>query len=199
MRVFWFLAAIVGGAASFAVGVFAGGNSLSTICSSGESCVREWIAATSGWAAVFAAVPTILYLSKQVRDADRHQRTGFAIQLRRHRILAARTARIAYVVLDEMDKQEVAHAETDMRHWDKEMMDGLLHHLRDVTISAFETEIAHPISVGGWGLAMIVERGYAGIEPAVQSAPNTARTYFENLRDQAEAYLSEVAEITKRS
>ncbi|QFY62804.1 hypothetical protein FZ934_20840 (plasmid) [Rhizobium grahamii] len=197
MRTLWIIAALLCVAAAIAVAFFAGADTLTLLCNPSESCAREWIAATSGWAAVLAAVPTILYLSRQVRDADLHQRTGFAIQLRKHRILAARTARIAYVVLGEMDKEEKTHAETDMRYWDKEMINGLLHHLRDGTISAFESEIAHPISIGGWGLAMIIERGYAGIEPALQSAPQTARAYFENLRDQAEAYLSEVAEITK--
>lgn len=166
------------------------------LCSPHEACVREWIAATSGWAAALVALPTILYLSKQVRDADRHQRTGFAIQLRKQRILAARTARIANVALDEMTKQEEAQAGQDLRSWDRETVEGIIHHLRDGTISAFESEIAHPASIGGWGMALIVERGYSGIEPALQSAPEIARRYFENIREQAQEFLKEVADIS---
>lgn len=45
-------------------------------CSAGtdEHCLREWISALGGWAAVAAAVPTVLFLSKQVSDAERFAR-----------------------------------------------------------------------------------------------------------------------------
>jgi hypothetical protein len=159
--------------------------------------MREWVAATSGWVAVFVAIPTIFYLSKQIQDAERHQRTGFAIQLRKQRILATRTMVIAQVALDQIDKQEKEHADRDMRSWDAETVHSMIAHLRDTTISAFESEIAHPISFGGWGTALVVERAYAGGEPALHSAPGLVRTYFKRLQEQAEQYLSEVTEITR--
>lgn len=197
MRAIWVLVVIAAIAVAFAVGHVLGGGGLAPLCRPDESCLREWLSATSGWAAVLAAIATILYLHAQVRDADRHQRTGFAIQLRKQRILAARTARVAYIVLDEIDKQEKSQGELGMPTWDRETVEGMVHQLRDVTISAFESEIAHPMSVGGWAMAMIVEKGYSGIEPAVRTAPGITRTYFENLRDQAEAFLAEVKEITQ--
>ena len=47
-----------------------------------EHCLREWISALAGWTAVAAAVPSILYLAKQVRDADQHNRKMLRIELR---------------------------------------------------------------------------------------------------------------------
>lgn len=45
-------------------------------CAAGddEHCLREWVSALGGWAAVAAAVPTVLFLSKQVSDAERFAR-----------------------------------------------------------------------------------------------------------------------------
>lgn len=199
MRLFWKISVVAAIVAACGAGLLFGTDGVPRMCDQSESCVREWISATSGWAAVMAAIPTIYYLSKQVRDADQHQRIGFAIQLRRQRILATRTLRIASVALEQLAKQEAEQADADMTSWDRETVEGVIHHLRDGTISAFESEIAHPISVGGWGMALIVERGFSGIEPAVQTAPEIARQYFENLRDQAESYLSEITEITRSS
>ncbi|WP_069061263.1 hypothetical protein [Sinorhizobium sp. RAC02] len=48
----------------------------------GEHCLREWISALSGVLAVIAAVPTILYLSKQVRVASAQAQDGFRLELR---------------------------------------------------------------------------------------------------------------------
>ncbi|CAN7283865.1 hypothetical protein [Neorhizobium tomejilense] len=163
-----------------------------------ESCIREWISATSGWAAVIAAVPTIWYLSRQVRDADVHQKTNFAIQLRRQRILATRTSQIAYVALAGMAKEEARNDGPDIRSWDSETVQGIIHHLRDATIVTFESEIAYPVGIGAWGTALVVERAFAGIEPALHVAPDIARRYFENLAKQAEEYLSDVEQITSR-
>lgn len=58
-----------------------------------EHCVREWVSALSGWAAVAVAVPTIAFLSKQVRDADRFHRQTIAITLERNLTLAKRMRR----------------------------------------------------------------------------------------------------------
>lgn len=38
-------------------------------CEPNEHCLREWVSALSGWAAVAAAVPTVFFLSRQVTDA----------------------------------------------------------------------------------------------------------------------------------
>ncbi|MGF6257337.1 hypothetical protein [Ensifer sp. LBL] len=39
-----------------------------------EHCLREWVSAFGGWAAVAAAVPTVLFLAKQVADAEKFAR-----------------------------------------------------------------------------------------------------------------------------
>ncbi|MDP9560524.1 UNVERIFIED_ORG: hypothetical protein J2740_001713 [Rhizobium nepotum] len=60
-----------------------------------EQCFREWIAAVGGWVALGAAVPTVLYVARQVSDANRHQRENMQIQLRRTRMMAFRARQSA--------------------------------------------------------------------------------------------------------
>ncbi|TBC94164.1 hypothetical protein ELH26_09130 [Rhizobium leguminosarum] len=61
-------------------------------CEPNEHCLREWISALGGWVAVAVAVPTIIFLSKQVRDAEKHHRTTIGIQARPTYMLAKRAA-----------------------------------------------------------------------------------------------------------
>lgn len=166
-------------------------------CVEGEACFREWLSATSGWAAVLAAIPTILYLSVQIRDADRHQRTDFAIQLRKHRILATRTLQIANtaIMMIEVSQTEAGDGREDVRLWDPETVDGLLHHLRDSTLGSFESEIEYPVGFGAWGTAMVLERAMNGDAKALISAPQLVRQFFERLANQAQNYLDEIKEI----
>jgi len=46
-----------------------------------EHCLREWISSLSGWATVLVAVPTIIFLQRQISDANRHQRENIEISL----------------------------------------------------------------------------------------------------------------------
>ncbi len=46
-----------------------------------EHCLREWISALGSWAAVPAAVITVVFLSKQIQDAAKHHRQTVAVQL----------------------------------------------------------------------------------------------------------------------
>lgn len=55
-----------------------------------EHCAREWFAALSGWAAVAAAVPTIISLRKQIAEANRHQLENVEISLMPTFALASR-------------------------------------------------------------------------------------------------------------
>lgn len=165
-------------------------------CNPDEACVREWLAATSGWAAVIAALLTIFYLSKQIRDTDRHQKTAFMISLRKQRVLATRTAQIAGIALLEIEKQEREHANADIRSWDRETVEGLIHHLRDTTISSFQSEIDHPQSFNAWATSVVLERAYAGLGPTVQTAPELARRFFKDLASQADDFLADIEAIT---
>ncbi|MCQ1833511.1 hypothetical protein [Neorhizobium galegae] len=47
----------------------------------GEHCLREWVSALGAWAAVPAAVVTVIFLSRQVQEAARHHRQTVAVQL----------------------------------------------------------------------------------------------------------------------
>lgn len=171
---------------------------VSALCNPDEACVREWLGATSGWAAVIAAFLTIFYLSKQISDTDRHQKTAFMISLRQQRILASRTAQIAGIALHEIEKQEREHASADIRSWDRETIEGLIHHLRDTTISSFQSEIAHPHSLNAWATSVAIERAYAGVVPAVQTAPELTRKFFNDLARQANDFLNDIEMITGR-
>jgi hypothetical protein len=56
------------------------------LCAPAEiHCFRDWMSASGGWAALAAAIPTVLFLSRQVRDANRHHRHNMALALRRTR------------------------------------------------------------------------------------------------------------------
>lgn len=169
---------------------------VSALCNPDEACVREWLGATSGWAAVIAAFLTIFYLSKQISDTDRHQKTAFMISLRQQRILASRTAQIAGIALLEIEKQEREYASADIRSWDRETIEGLIHHLRDTTISSFQGEIAHPHSLNAWATSVAIERAYAGVVPAVQTAPELTRKFFNDLARQANDFLNDIEMIT---
>jgi len=65
-------------------------------CVQNEHCLREWASALGGWAAVFAGVPSILYLAKQVRHAEESARAVGDQYLRRRRSVASATARLAF-------------------------------------------------------------------------------------------------------
>lgn len=170
------------------------------VCSPDENCVREWLSATSGWAAAIVAVPTIIFLSRQVYDADRHQRIGFAIQLRKHRVLAERVRTIAGMALFMIEPHFLNSpddAPPDIRTWDATTLDEIVHHLRDTTIQTFEREIENPRMFGAWAVAITIEAARAGNEPQITSAANLTRSFFTDLAEQAEAYLRDVHEITR--
>lgn len=47
-----------------------------------DECLREWLSALGGWAAVAAATVTIFYLSKQIKDTERNHKLSKKIELR---------------------------------------------------------------------------------------------------------------------
>ncbi|AGB71060.1 MULTISPECIES: hypothetical protein [Rhizobium] len=61
----------------------------------GVPCLRDWLEALGGWAALLVGGPSLYVLWRQVRDADRNQRTTFKIQLRRSKSLARNVLRNA--------------------------------------------------------------------------------------------------------
>ena len=54
-----------------------------TLCKADDPCIREWVSALSGWVAVAAAIPTIFYLDKQVRIANKANSNNAKIALRK--------------------------------------------------------------------------------------------------------------------
>ncbi|NKM59157.1 hypothetical protein GFL21_32510 [Rhizobium anhuiense] len=70
-----------------------------------DECLREWMSALGGWVAVVVAVPTIIYLSKQVRAAEKHHRTTIGIQARPTYMLAQKAAETSVNIRDEIAKK----------------------------------------------------------------------------------------------
>jgi len=63
--------------------------------SADEQCLREWFSALGGWAGVSAAALGVLYLRRQIEDAQHHQKANSQIQLFRPRSLAKRCEELA--------------------------------------------------------------------------------------------------------
>lgn len=165
-----------------------------------EHCFREWVSALGGWAAVAAAVPTIFYLSRQVKDAEKHQRTNFAIQLRRQRILAQYIQTVgneALVFLKLYLNNEQSPTSNDIRKWDPHTVKAIIEMLRSDAVRSFETEIAFPNIMSGRTTAGVVERGRDGDEPHYYAAPEAVAIYWENIVAQADAFIEEVNMATR--
>ncbi|MQB09690.1 hypothetical protein DXT96_07455 [Agrobacterium sp. ICMP 6402] len=164
-----------------------------------EHCFREWVSALGGWAAVAAAVPTIFYLSRQVKDAEKHQRTNFAIQLRRQRILAQHIQNVgneARLFIRVYLNNELSPTANDVRKWDPHTAKEMTEMLRSDAVRSFETEIAFPKSMSGRTTAEVLERGRDGEEPHYFVASEIVESYWKNIVGQADAFIAEVTVTT---
>jgi hypothetical protein len=70
--------------------------------SSDEHCFREWISALSGWIAALVAVPSVVYLSRQIRASDRQHRTVMLMTMRPLHANAWQVRELARIALDEI-------------------------------------------------------------------------------------------------
>jgi len=132
----------------------------------GAPCLRDWLEALGGWAALLVGGPSLYVLWRQVRDADRNQRIDFGIRLGRSRSLARRIVALA--------NQLGSVAATCERIWDSRQIGHLsymepmrgycqdLEYLRDLLrrtdFQRFEEEADIVSDVGLYGLIEIVER-----------------------------------------
>lgn len=84
---------------AFSVYLLWSGPGKAWLCSENDqACAREWLAALSGWAAVVAAAPTVYFLNKQIRDANRHHIETLMLQLQPTFALAKRVMEHAFRV-----------------------------------------------------------------------------------------------------
>lgn len=63
-------------------------------------CVREWVAALSGWIAVAVAVPTITLLVRQIRESNRHQKENLEVLIIEKISHARRASHLAFEVVN---------------------------------------------------------------------------------------------------
>lgn len=109
-------------------------------CAGGdEHCLREWVSALSGWAALFAAA-SVLYLAKQVRDADKFQRASTRISLlydtnttKYLRALAHTTKSNVNDLISDLRKLDGSHFEADFTR----LEGGLTFFLEEIKRSDF--------------------------------------------------------------
>ncbi|MGM4980905.1 hypothetical protein [Rhizobium sp. 11_C7_N12_5] len=152
----------------------------------GAPCLRDWLEALGGWAALLVGGPSLYILWRQVRDADRNQRIDFGIRLGRSRSLARRIIDLA--------NQLGSVAATCERVWDNrqalhlsymEPMRGYcqdLEYLRDLLRQAdfqrFEDEAEILSDIGFYGLIEIVERDLKEVAGRrdVEATPDEYRT-----------------------
>ncbi|OCJ03545.1 hypothetical protein A6U86_31010 [Rhizobium sp. AC27/96] len=124
--------------------------SSSSFCRNADSdCLRNWISATGSWAALFAAIPTIFYLSRQVQAAMKANENSAKIQLRRNYALSKKTkgyaslldmhAQAFITVLDRRIPEFSIRPLT--RHQARQRMSAINDLLTDGTFGRFEEEI----------------------------------------------------------
>ncbi|WP_349506880.1 hypothetical protein [Agrobacterium pusense] len=117
-------------------------------CDAGENdCFRQWMSALGGWAAMVVAIPTIIYLAKQVRDGDRHHRINAAFTHRRQRLLAASVSKYCITLKETTEyKLEFLSAENEEFRTD-DVLDNVNHVLELLAatpLKVFENEIFTP-------------------------------------------------------
>lgn len=73
--------------------IFGNPLSIDAACQNTQNCALSWIGALSGWGAVVAAVGTVVYLQRQITEANRHHREMLALALQ-PKLAIANRARI---------------------------------------------------------------------------------------------------------
>lgn len=73
--------------------IFGNPLSIDAACQNTQNCALSWIGALSGWGAVVAAICTVVYLQRQIADANRHHREMLALALQ-PKLAIANRARI---------------------------------------------------------------------------------------------------------
>lgn len=83
----------------------------SSVCAADETdCFRQWLSALGGWAALAAAVPSVLYLAKQIAAADNHHKKSTALQLFRNRNLALHVSAYSQAMCKQMETRRTPFA-----------------------------------------------------------------------------------------
>jgi hypothetical protein len=116
-----------------------------------EQCFREWVSALGGWAAVGAAVPTIYFLSKQLRDMrEQHNHERWSQRSSRVALCKAATN-----ICDEIDihietMKEALHKGTKVEDLFLigSFLDGLKELFEREALHRFEIEIGPPKTLG---------------------------------------------------
>ncbi|MGO8068745.1 hypothetical protein AB9E28_24855 [Rhizobium leguminosarum] len=171
-----------------------------------EQCFREWISALAGWGAVAAAVPTILFLSKQISAAERHHRHNLEIGtqqsvavIRRTLRAAARTRTRCEVIRGTWATVHPRFPPDGAKHLFEEHMREIRRFLRDPVFERFENEIEVPTNYTIAEPLEIIEM-FAGLSN-VNDTSESVETYqstVDEVISAVETYCSDIEAAAQR-
>lgn len=147
-----------------------------------EQCFREWVSALGGWVAVGAAVPTIIFLSKQISDTKAHHRETMRRQVQRPYAVAERAERVIHRAQSSCNLIRILIEESRPRFDIEDLAKRyreLMQTLRSSELVAFENEFAPPGGDDIQGLLQQLVEGENSIEEmGLIHAPNALLIEF---------------------
>lgn len=161
-----------------------------------EHCLREWISALGGWVAVGVAIPTVVYLAKQISAADRHHYRATLVELRSARALAkgVRSEAQGLIFMLDLNKFSAGWPSSPAEAW--EIVNAVNNALSE-NFSKFETEVDIP-EAGSFSRLkneMALTMRLLGKE---SSDFTKFRTYIKSTLDRVEAYAIEVEKMASK-
>jgi hypothetical protein len=168
-------------------------------------CFRQWVTALGGWAALIVAVPTLLYLAKQIKAADKHHRITTSLDLYRKRALASHIARASTAGLLSIGIEE---SKTPIELRDMRTIETNLDHYERVLFQGSFDEFEKEVQVSNWSINILktnMELFRTGIKDVGQGPARavfnvmyteviqTLKVYLFEAKHNAETYLDRTA------
>ena len=182
-----------------------------------EIRLREWVSALGGWAAVAAAIPTVIFLAKENADAGKRHRDLMKLSLRRERAMAKRALALA---TKERQRADLIHNGSRIRAGDPDdtkvdklvflvQLEALQNAVSDRSFEWVETEIEAPVKITASAIAKSLDdrlREYKAMDfdnrpidywPSVINSSAQVRTYLEWVIDAITAYEKEADQMVE--
>jgi len=190
-------------------------------CSPDETnCGREWVSAMGGWAGVVVAAASVVYLSRQIADANRHHVAGIDLARAPNDALARNILAIDATIgsLLEFMQRESNDQGVEIRRavsFHTFIASKLADLIDQDSVAAFETHLALPTGVSyktivrdlravellGQQLrdyAVLVDSHWEHFESQYKSAVTEVVEFIRGARKAAKAQLAESARLSGR-
>ncbi|UDF29856.1 UNVERIFIED_ORG: hypothetical protein LHK14_00620 [Roseateles sp. XES5] len=145
-----------------------------------EQCLREWMSALSGWAAVAAAVPTIIFLSRQINDARLHHRENLLSLQQKSYAVARRLNPLVKRAKDHSEKisSEIENKKNHYTIFDLKVgYDELVSKMKAIEFVVFENEFGPPEIDDIDGLLGQLRLGSEAIEDSIEKFTEDTPVY----------------------